>query len=110
MIEYIFLTISESEANNLIANAIGFGILIGILIGMFLGIFFLYLLNQTYFRNFKMWILSLPENQRQETYEALEQAHDIFDKLSKSNTRIFKKWFNDLCHLKTYLKLKWMYN
>ncbi len=108
MDQYTFLT--EAEINELIESAGAVGFIIGILIGLVIFVFFVYFIDIQGRRNFKMWFLQLPEKEKIKAKEHLEALSEHLDELAKYNTRLFKKSFNTLCELKTYLQKKWMQN
>lgn len=102
--------LTESEASDLIYSAGVFGGFIGLLIGLSLAFIFLYLFRESFRRNFKMYLLELSEKERKEIYDKLNETYVVVEKLSKSNTRLFKTMHNDLCRLKAYLSMKYMQN
>ena len=101
---------SVAEVNELIADAFAIAGAIGLLVGIVIMAFFLWLLHRTYERNFKMWLLQLTDKDREAMNKSLDDAYETFKELSKSNTRLFKTWYNDLMRLKSYLAQKWMQN
>lgn len=108
MTQYTILT--EAEISELIEGAGAVGFITGILVGLAILIFFVYFIDIQSRRNFKMWFLQLPETERIKAREHLEALSEHLDELAKYNTRLFKKSFNTLCELKTYLQKKWMQN
>lgn len=95
-----------SEADNYIAT----GIAIGILLGMIVIAMVLFMFREAEYRNYKMWYLQLEEKDRQEYSEHLDMAQNYIEKLSKSNTRLFKRMYNNICRLKAYMLFKWLQN
>ncbi len=106
----LVIEISAAELNKLIADAGVSGGMIGLVLGIFIMAFFIWMLKKAYERNFKMWLLHLDVKEQEEINLLLEDAYKTFDSLSKSNTRLFKTWYNDLMRLKSYLAQKWLQN
>ena len=106
MVQYNFL--SEAEVNELVQSAGAVGFVIGMFIGFAIFLFFIYMMNNRYRRNFKMWFLELPEKEREKVKVRIDEVGDTIEELAKSNTRLFKKIHNELCEIKSFLRKKWM--
>lgn len=107
MVEYTLLT--DAELNEIIADAGVLGFIVGVFIGLVILVVFLYLLKDAYRKNFKMWVLQLPEKQKIIIFDKIKLVYDTVDEIAnESNTRFFKIIHNDLCKLKSYLSQKWM--
>lgn len=108
MMEIIELT--EAEFDEIMYSVSTFSVFIGIIIGMCLAAIFIYLNVSVSRKNFKMYLLQLNDTEKQLIERDVNQLHITLEDLSKTNTRYFKKLYNELCELKSYLSQKWMQN
>ena len=95
-----------SEADNYIAT----GMALGVLLGMMVIAIVLFVFREAEYRNYKMWYLQLDEEEKNRYDAYLLQAQDSIEQLSKSNTRLFKRMYNNICRPKAYMLFKWMQN
>jgi hypothetical protein len=110
MLEGLITTITEEELKNALDTASGYGMIWGILIGVCLTVLFTYLMVMANKKSFKMYLLQLNDTERQLVENDFNQLETIFENLARTNTRYFKKMYNEFCELKSYLKQRWMPN
>lgn len=106
MVEYEF--ISQSQIDMAIEGAGTMGFAVGLLFGILIFATFYWFFKQTNMKGFKMWLLQLPEKDRLEIKKHLDDAEKVFGELTKSNTKLFKTYYNELCELKTFIQKKFM--
>jgi len=106
MVSYEFLT--QSQVDNLIEGAGAMGFAVGLLFGILIFACFYWIYRQANMKSFKMWYLQLQEDEKDEVKANFDLYEEALEKLSKSNTKLFKTYYNELYELKRYLQRKFM--
>ena len=102
---------TDSEVSNLMFDSAVFGVTVGLLFGMFIAFGFTFFLKNVFNRNYKMFLLSLKDDDRDKLDDHVKDLYDTLEELcNKTNSKVFKQWFNDVCSLRAYLKLKFNQN
>ena len=103
--------LSEIEANKIAYDFMATGLFFGLLIGITIMAFFIYLMFRTNERNFKMWLLQLKNEDRDNIKNKIDALYEELEFMARtSNTRYFKSMFNDYNRLVRYLQEKWRQN